>query len=92
MKLFLIIVQVLYSIMLVPWFLIWGLSFMVFDSGISFWGIGIMIAVTLYPVTVAGCSILSWVYLKKIKPVYTILINCVPSIWIISIAIVVFVL
>jgi len=92
MKLLLIIIQSVYSIMLLPWYFIWGLSFMVFDSGISLWGIGIMISVTLYPVAAVGCSILSWIFLKKIKPLYIIKINFVPAIWIIAFAIVLFVL
>ena len=90
MRLFLIFVQSIYAIMLLPWFLIWGLSFMVFDNGVSLWGIGIMIAVTLYPIAVVGCSILSWVNLKKIKPIYIIVINFVPAIWIIFFVVVIF--
>lgn len=90
MRLFLIIIQSFYAVMLLPWFLIWGLSFMVFDSGISLWGIGIMIAVTLYPIAVVVCSILSWVKRKKIKPVYITVINLVPAIWIIFFAVVIF--
>ncbi|PAD72613.1 hypothetical protein [Paenibacillus campinasensis] len=53
MKLFLFISQSIYALMLVPWLIVWGVSFMVFDSGLSLWGVGIMIMVTLYPIAVA---------------------------------------
>jgi hypothetical protein len=91
MKLFLIIVQSFYSIMLLPWFFVWGLSFMVFDNGISLWGIGIVIIVSLYPVAVTVCSILSWVYRKMVKPIYIVFINLVPLLWIIAFAVIIFV-
>lgn len=67
MKFYLVIIQVLYLLSLIPWFVIWGLSFMVFDNGISAWGISIMIIVSLYPVAVVICSILSWFFRVRFK-------------------------
>ncbi|MEK3732080.1 hypothetical protein MKX64_06450 [Paenibacillus sp. FSL M8-0334] len=91
MKLFLFISQSIYALMLVPWFIVWGVSFMVFDSGYSLWGVGIMIMVTLYPIAVAVCSLLSWIYVKKMRPLSIVAINLVPSIWIMAFALIIFV-
>lgn len=91
MKLFLFISQSIYALMLVPWFIVWGVSFMVFDSGYSLWGVGIMIMVTLYPIAVAVCSLLSWIYVKKMRPLSIVAINLVPSIWIMAFVLIIFV-
>ncbi|PAK51091.1 hypothetical protein [Paenibacillus sp. 7541] len=91
MKLFLFISQSIYALMLVPWLIVWGVSFMVFDSGLSLWGVGIMIMVTLYPIAVAVCSLLSWIYVKKMRPLSIVAINLVPSIWIMAFVLIIFV-
>ncbi len=84
MKVYLIIIQGFYLLTLLPWFFIWGLSFMVFDNGISFWGISIMIVVSLYPVAVAICSILSWLLKEKVKSLNIFLISAIPLLWVTS--------
>ncbi|OAB42099.1 hypothetical protein [Paenibacillus antarcticus] len=84
MKSKLIIIQGFYLLTLLPWFLIWGLSFMVFDNGISVWGISIMTIVSLYPIAVVICSILSWLLKEKVKPLNTFLISAIPLLWVIS--------
>lgn len=87
MKLFLFISQSIYALMLVPWFIVWGVSFMVFNNGLSLWVVGIMIMVILYPIAVAVCSLLSWIHVKKkMRPVSIVAINLVPSIWIMAFA------
>lgn len=84
MKVYLIIIQGFYLLTLLPWFFIWGLSFMVFDNGISLWGISIMIVVSLYPVAVVICSILSWLLKEKVKSLNIFLISAIPLLWVTS--------
>jgi len=84
MKVFLIISQIIYAVMLLPWIVILGLSVMVFDNGISLWGVGLMTAIGLYPLAVIVCSILAWLLLKKLKPAFITIINLVPAIWIVT--------
>jgi hypothetical protein len=81
MKLYLIISQVLYALSLVPWFAIWGLSFMSFDSGVNVYNISFVLAITLYPVAVIIGSILAWVFRKK-KKRFALIINLIPLLWI----------
>ncbi|MHC0039743.1 hypothetical protein [Pseudoneobacillus sp. C159] len=83
MKLYLIISQVLYTISLIPWLAIWGLSFMSFDSGFNVFNVSFVLAITLYPVAIIICSILSWVF-KTRKRRFAIVINLIPLLWIIS--------
>jgi hypothetical protein len=84
MKLYLISIQAFYLISLIPWFLIWGLSFMVFDNGISAWGVSIMVIVSLYPVAVIICSILSWLFREKLKSLTIFFISSIPLLWVIT--------
>ncbi|MEY8744401.1 hypothetical protein AB9M62_34325 [Bacillales bacterium AN1005] len=72
---------------LMPWFIIWGLSFMAFDSGVSMWGVALVTIVTLYPLAVVVCSILSWLLKKKVKTLGLILISSFPLLWVISFAV-----
>ncbi|MEH7302616.1 hypothetical protein [Neobacillus drentensis] len=83
MKLYLIISQILFALSLIPWFIIWGLSFMSFDSGVNLANGSFVIAITLYPVAVITCSILAWVFRVKRKKFSTI-INLFPMLWIVA--------
>lgn len=84
MKFYLIIIQAFYLLSLIPWFIIWGLSFMVFDNGISAWGISLMIIVSLYPVAVVICSILSWLFRGRFKSITVFFISAIPLLWVIT--------
>lgn len=84
MKIYLIIIQAFYVVTLLPWFIIWGLSFMVFDNGFSIWGISIMIVVSLYPIAVVICSILPWVFKKRLKSLTIFFISSIPLLWVIT--------
>jgi hypothetical protein len=84
MKFYLLVIQAFYLLSLIPWFIIWGLSFMVFDNGISAWGISIMIIVSLYPVAVVICSILSWLFKEKFKSITIFFISAIPLLWVIT--------
>ena len=84
MKLYLILNQAFYLLTLLPWFVIWGLTFMVFDNGISAWGISIVIIVSLYPVAVVTCSVLSWLFRKRMKALNIIFISAIPLLWVIA--------
>jgi hypothetical protein len=84
MKFYLISIQAFYLISFIPWFLIWGLSFMVFDNGISAWGVSIMVIVSLYPIAVIICSILSWLFRRKLKSLTIFFISAFPLLWVIT--------
>ncbi|WP_407268580.1 hypothetical protein [Radiobacillus sp. PE A8.2] len=83
MKPYLIISQVLYLLSLLPWFVIWGLSFMSFDGGINFYNSAFVLIISLYPVAIITCSILGWVLHKK-KQRAAFIVNLVPTLWVIS--------
>ncbi|OIK15363.1 hypothetical protein BIV60_10010 [Bacillus sp. MUM 116] len=82
MKPYLIISQILYVLSLIPWFVIWGLSFMSFDNGTNVANVSFVLAISLYPVVVIAGSILSWVFRVK-KKRFAVLINLLPMLWII---------
>jgi len=85
-KPFLIITQILYVLSLLPWFVIWGMSFMSFDAGIGFYNSLFVITITLYPVAVIVGSILSWVFHRKRKNL-AVIFNLVPLVWVIAFAV-----
>lgn len=82
MKLYLIISQILYVLSLIPWVVIWGLSFMSFDNGMNIANVSFVLAISLYTVAVIVGSILSWVFRVK-KKRFSVLINLLPLLWII---------
>jgi hypothetical protein len=84
MKAYLIISQLIYIICLIPWFPIWGLSFMSFDNGIALGNSAFVIGIGLYPIAVIICSILGWL-LRGRKKGLAIAFNSIPMIWIVSI-------
>lgn len=81
MKIYLIGSQILYVLCLIPWFVIWGLSFMSFDQGFSVWNISFVLGIGLYPVAVLLCSILSWILHIQRKRT-AIIINSIPMLWV----------
>lgn len=83
MKISLIVLQVIYAILLFPWFIAWAFSFMVFDYGINVWGFVLVGVLTLYPVAVVLSIILTWVFFKKWKPVRLVWMNLIPAIWVV---------
>ncbi|MEY2194281.1 hypothetical protein AB7942_16295 [Neobacillus sp. BF23-41] len=83
MKLYLIISQILFLLSLIPWFVIWGLSFMSFDSGVNLSNGSFVLAISLYPVAVIISSILAWVFRVRRKRLACIL-NLIPMIWIMA--------
>jgi hypothetical protein len=83
MKIYLIISQLIYAICLIPWFPIWGLSFMSFDNGIALGNSAFVIGIGLYPVAVIICSILGWLLQRRNK-MLAIIFNSVPMLWIIG--------
>lgn len=85
-KPFLIITQILYVLSLLPWFVIWGMSFMSFDAGIGLYNSLFVITITLYPVAVIVGSILSWVFHRKRKNL-AVIFNLVPLVWVIAFAV-----
>lgn len=82
-KSFLIIIQILYVLSLLPWFVIWGMSFMSFDAGIGFYNTLFVAVITLYPVAIIVSSIFAWVYRLKRRRL-AIILNLVPMVWVIS--------
>jgi hypothetical protein len=83
MRLFLIISQILYILSFIPWFVIWTMSFMSFDSGVSLSNVVFVLVITLYPISVITCSILSWLFRVKRKRL-SLIIDLIPMLWVIS--------
>jgi hypothetical protein len=79
----LVITQILYVLSLLPWFVIWGLSFMSFDAGIGFYNTLFVLIITIYPVVVVVSSIFAWVFRLKRKRL-SIILSLLPMIWVIS--------
>lgn len=86
MKIYLIGSQILYVLCLIPWFVIWGLSFMSFDNGFSAGNISFVLGIGLYPVAVILCSIFSWI-LYMYKKRTAIIINSIPMIWVVGLGV-----
>ncbi|WP_309122225.1 hypothetical protein [Paenibacillus sp.] len=86
MKKFLILTQIAYAIFLPFWFLIWGISFMGFDSGFNWLAVGIVTAIGLYPVAGLVCSILAWV-LRTRKARAAVVVNLIPMLWLLGIGV-----
>lgn len=82
-KPFLVIIQILYVLSLLPWFVIWGLSFMSFDAGIGFYNALFVLVITIYPIVVVVSSIFAWVFRKKRRRL-SIILSVLPSVWVIS--------
>lgn len=85
MKLFLIISQVVYGLFLTLWFSFWALSAMLFDKGASATAISLFSIITAYPVAAVACAIIAWILYRKKKRKGALVVNLVPSLWVISI-------
>ncbi len=83
MKRLLIISQILYAVSLIPWIIIWGLSFMSFDGGVNLSNVSFVLIISLYPVAVIACSILTWLFRSKKKKL-ALVINLIPLVWVIG--------
>ena len=77
MKAYLISLQVLYILSFIPWYVIWLLSFMVFDGGVNAWNASFVLSITLYPVFVIVCAFIAWMYRKRSRRV-AIVANALP--------------
>lgn len=83
MKWYLIISQAFYLLSFLPWFVIWGLSFMSFDGGVNLYNSMFVLVITLYPVAVIIGSLSAWIFRVKKKRL-AIMLNLIPMIWIIA--------
>ncbi|MDQ0192064.1 magnesium-transporting ATPase (P-type) [Paenibacillus wynnii] len=90
MKPFLVITQLIYTGCLVAWLVVWLMSFMVFDSGVSFWNSLFFLLVSLFPVAVVVCSIIAWVVHKR-RPRTAITLNLIPMLWVVSFGVIMFI-
>ncbi|WP_102273449.1 hypothetical protein [Cytobacillus massiliigabonensis] len=82
MKIYLILSQILYLLCTLPWLLIWGMSFMSFDSGFGLGNVSFVLGIGLYPVAVLICSIIAWILHVRRRRV-AIIVNLVPMLWIV---------
>jgi hypothetical protein len=80
----LILIQILYVFTLPFWYLIFGLSLMVFDAGVSLSGIVLVTVEALYPLAVVLCSIFVWLKFRQWKPARLITVNLIPVLWIVA--------
>jgi hypothetical protein len=83
-KTYLISTQILYILFLPAWLLIWGISFMGFDSGFSWLAVTIVVAIGLYPVAVIPCAIFGWI-LRNRKQRTAVWVNLIPMLWVLGI-------
>lgn len=83
MIVFLIISQVIYMVSLLPWLVVFGLSFMSFDAGFGFYNIAFVGGIAAYPLAMVACTILAWVFRLRNKRV-AVIINCIPLLWLIG--------
>lgn len=81
MKPYLIVTQLLYAVSLVFWFIVWSMSFMVFDQGFALWNTMFFIGVSAYPVAVAGSSAAAWIMHKRYRRA-AVIVNLTPLIWV----------
>ncbi|MUT64619.1 hypothetical protein [Paenibacillus sp. NEAU-GSW1] len=83
MRTLLVITQIIYLVLCIPWLVIWGMSFMSFDQGFSWSAAAFVGVITLYPLAVITCSIIAWV-LHKRKKRAAVFINLVPMLWVVA--------
>jgi peptidoglycan/LPS O-acetylase OafA/YrhL len=81
MKTFLVISQTIFAFCLIPWLMVWGMSFMVFDAGVHFWNSFFFITISVFPIAVVGCSILAWLLRMRRRRI-AIIVNLIPILWI----------
>lgn len=80
MKTFLVLCQLLYALCMIPWLIVWGLSFMSFDQGFSWAAAGFVAGIGLYPIAAIVCSIIAWKLHKRRKGV-AVFLNLIPMLW-----------
>ncbi|RIX60160.1 hypothetical protein D3P08_00830 [Paenibacillus nanensis] len=85
MKVYLILTQVLFGLSLIPWVVIWGLSFMSFDAGFSAANLAFVGTITLYPIAVIVCSVVAWLIHKRRRRA-AIIVNLIPMVWVLAFA------
>lgn len=86
LKTFLAVSQSLYALCLLPWLLVWGLSFMSFDQGFAWTSFALVAGIGIYPIAVVLCSIFAWILRKRRKRLATLL-NLIPMVWILCLGI-----
>lgn len=83
MKIFLIFSQIIYLLCILPWIVIWGMSFMSFDGGIGLGNVAFVSIISLYPIAVIICSIIAWIlHMRKRRT--AIIVNLIPMLWLIA--------
>ncbi|MBP2001386.1 small-conductance mechanosensitive channel [Paenibacillus shirakamiensis] len=79
MKAYLITNQIVYLCTMPVWLYLLVITTMLFDNGDSLWAETMMTLVSLYPVVVILCSILSWiVFKKKLRARAPVILSVVP--------------
>ncbi|PKG22796.1 hypothetical protein [Niallia nealsonii] len=91
MKTYLVITQILYAVCLLPWLVVFGMSFMSFDQGISVANSAFVFGIGVYPIFVIICSVVAWIYRKRKKKL-AIIVNLIPMLWIIGLGVPLFLL
>ncbi|TYS18041.1 hypothetical protein FZC78_09440 [Rossellomorea vietnamensis] len=86
MKKYFIITQVVYVLFLMPWLLIFGLSFMSFDQGIVLANSLFVASIGIYPIVMIGCSLAAWILHRK-KGRLAAILNGIPMLWVLGLSI-----
>lgn len=82
MKLYLIAIQMLYYLVLLPWIYFWGKALVLTMHVPTPQNTILLSLAGLYPIAVIVCTIVSW-YLHLDKRSVSIAVNLIPAIWLI---------
>lgn len=85
LKLFLIISQIVYGLFLTLWFTFWAMSAMLFDAGVNRSAVVVFGVISAYPIAATACSIIAWVLYRKRHRNPALVVNLIPSLWVIGI-------
>lgn len=83
MKTYLVSTQLIYLLFLLPWTLIWGISFMAFDGGVSLGAIALTLGIGIYPLVLIACSIVAWLQRNNRKR-SAVFVNLIPMLWVLG--------
>jgi hypothetical protein len=77
----LIVSQVLYLLALLPWLIMAGFAFMMFDSGFSVKALLFASGIWTYPLVALSCAILAWLLYGWGNTTGALVATSVPMLW-----------
>ncbi|MCY0887064.1 MAG: hypothetical protein OWQ59_01245 [Alicyclobacillaceae bacterium] len=80
MRAYLILLQVFYAVLFVPWWYALTIAPTMFNHGATSWAVHTSTAIVTYPLSVVACSLLSWIQFHR-WPRAVRWIILVPMLW-----------